>query len=84
MPWLCLMPEGSDGEVLRVDGSQMGQLPYPTFSLSPPHHLILIVMTSQITAWLTKHVLSMISLVSLVTMGCSCHSHFTGEEAETQ
>lgn len=84
MPWLCLVPERSDGEVLGVDGSQMGQLLYPTFSLAPPHHLILMVMTSRITAWLTKHVLAMISLVSLVTMGRSCCSHFTDEEAEAQ
>ena len=51
-----------------MDGSLVGRLlpsvPSPTFVLSPPHHLMLMMMTSQIAARLTKHILSVISLVS--------------------
>ena len=64
MPWPCLALEGGDGE-LRMDGSLVGRLlPYPSFLLSPPHHLMLMMMTFHIAAQLTKHVLSVISFVS--------------------
>ena len=45
MPWPCLALEGGDGE-LRMDGSLVGRLlPSPAFLLSPPHHLMLMMMT---------------------------------------
>ena len=67
MPWPCLALEGGDGE-LRVDGNLVGWLlpsiPSPSFLFSPPHYLMLMMMTFHIAAQLTKHVLSVISLVS--------------------
>ena len=84
MPRPRLAREGGDGE-LRVDGSLVGRLlPAPSFLLSPPYHLMLMMVRFHTAAQLTKYVLSVISSVSHSNCGRWRYSHFTDEEAEAQ
>ena len=51
MPRPRLAREGGDGE-LRVDGSLVGRLlPAPSFLLSPPYHLMLMMVSTVLEAW---------------------------------
>lgn len=71
-----------------MDGGLVGQLLHAlshlACSLSPPHHLMLMMIIPEIAVQLTKHIWSVISLFLTVTMGSSRHSHFADEEAKAQ